>query len=98
MLAKGFKQCQSKRSVLQSASFFRRLQTVNAAANPCSFGLSPEFSTPVEKPVENRRNERVGPDSRSDRNEGEPPLVLHLVPADVVHRRKPDVDRRPRAE
>src|SRR3954469_1117050 len=69
--------------------------TVQDAANPCSFGLSPEFSTPVEKPVENRPNERLGADSRPYRNKGEPSLVLHVVPAHVVHRRRSRFDRRP---
>ena len=50
MLAAGFEECQSARSVLQSAAFFSH----PAAAIPCTFGLSPKFSTPVEKTVENR--------------------------------------------
>src|SRR3954464_5424285 len=74
------------------------VRTVQGAANPCSFGLSPEFSTPVEKPVENRPNERLGADSRPYRNKGEPPLLLHVVPAHVVHRRGPQLDRRPGSE
>jgi hypothetical protein len=29
--------------------------------NPCTFGLSPKFSTPVEKAVENRPKSRSHP-------------------------------------
>src|SRR3954470_2094576 len=98
MLANPFEKCQSKPNVLQSASFSRPRPHVQGAANPCSFGLSPEFSTPVEKPVENRPNERLGADSRPYRNKGEPSLVLHVVPAHVVHRRRSRFDRRPGPE
>ena len=43
-----------RRIVLQSASFIvaSRPQLI-----PCAFGLSPKFSTPVEKTVENRLSE-----------------------------------------
>jgi hypothetical protein len=51
MLAKGFKECQSGWFVLQSASF---KPNSRSASNTCVFGLSPKFSTPVEKTVENR--------------------------------------------
>src|SRR4026208_1675183 len=56
MLAAHFEGCQSGRSVLESASF----QPHPAAAISCTFGLSPKFSTPVEKTVENRVKWRVG--------------------------------------
>src|SRR5439155_3118357 len=80
------------------------------AANPCNFGLSPKFSTPVEKTVEKRgeapanlpafvqANESLGRDPRAHRNEGQPPLVLYLVPADGGHYRGRRVDHRARPE
>jgi len=40
-------------TVLQSASSSR----IQPVVNPCPFGLSPKFSTPVEKTVENRPKE-----------------------------------------
>ena len=43
-----------------------------AVVIPCAFGLSPEFSTPVEKTVENSLNEPLGRNSRAYRNEGKP--------------------------
>jgi len=58
MLANGSEKCQSDAvsfrgtSVLQSASFPGRELSSPAAAIQCSFGLSPKFSTPVEKTVE----------------------------------------------
>src|SRR3954465_9625176 len=51
MLANALKECQCFRIVLESASFSR---PVPAVVIPCAFGLSPKFSTPVEKTVENR--------------------------------------------
>src|SRR6476646_2400826 len=51
MLAKGFKGCQSFRIMLESASFS---ELIPAVLITCAFGLSPKFSTPVEKTVENR--------------------------------------------
>src|SRR5256885_15543559 len=98
MLANGFEQCQSEPSVLQSASFQSGGPGLKTAVNPCSFGLSPEFSTPVEKPVENPPNERLGPDTRAHRNESESSFVLHMVPADLFRCRRPHVDRGPGAE
>src|SRR6478736_2686876 len=51
MLANAFKGCQSFRIMLESASFS---ELIPAVLIPCAFGLSPKFSTPVEKSVENR--------------------------------------------
>src|SRR5947207_1097014 len=69
--------------VLQSASFSGpiRPQLIDAC-----FGLSPEFSTPVEKTVENRGlgYEPLGKHPRPYRNKGEPAQFLHLVPADLL--------------
>jgi len=56
----------AKRFVLESRSFTKRRTPVNS----CVFGLSPKFSTPVEKAVEITRYERVGPSPWSRRNQG----------------------------
>ena len=64
MLANAFGECQRVWFVLQSALSFssqtrRRLPVQNVPSRVCTFGLSPKFSTPVEKTVEipaNRSN------------------------------------------
>ena len=53
MLANGFGECQST-GAQECATVGVLLWPVPAAVDPCSFGLSPKFSTPVEKTVENR--------------------------------------------
>src|SRR5262249_23738883 len=74
---------------------------------PWPFGLSPEFSTPVEKSVEkpafshiSRRNrsndESLGTGPVAHRNEGEPVHVPHVVPADDVRLRGPLIHNRAR--
>src|SRR6185503_8879648 len=63
MLSNGFRECQST-GAQECATVGVLLWPVPAAVDPCSFGLSPEFSTPVEKTVENR-------------GEAEPKAVLH---------------------
>src|ERR1700747_2385797 len=49
-----------RRVVLQSASFDRTVRK-RPAEFPCAFGLSPKFSTPVEKTVEKRRESSPDP-------------------------------------
>ena len=49
----GSEECQSRPNVLESPSF---TAVVSFRRAPCTFGLSPKFSTPVEKTVENRRD------------------------------------------
>src|SRR5689334_14228645 len=68
-----------------------------AAVNPCAFGLSPKFSTPVEKTVENRAlgHEPVGSRPGPDRNKGEPAQFLYVVPTHVVFSRRSDLGNRP---
>src|SRR5262249_54547219 len=88
MLANGFQQCQSDAVFSEARVCYSRRPSralncpVRVAVIQCSFGLSPEFSTPVEKTVENsgearaktvrvaRRNEPLGRDSRAHRDEG----------------------------
>src|SRR5215467_12798299 len=97
MLANTFRQCQSFEPVLESASF---IWPSRPWTTPCVFGLSPEFSTPVEKTVEIRGRRKIyeslGGNPRQNRNEGEPSQLLYLVPADELHRRGPAVGNRSR--
>src|SRR5881628_688894 len=83
---------------------------------PCVFGLSPKFSTPVEKTVENRPHSRrrldfwpechrsrqfhesLGANPRPDRNKSEPAQLLHVVPANELHYRRPPVGHRARPQ
>src|SRR3954466_1903017 len=51
MLANRLIGCQSPRRCVRVCVLLR---PVPAVVIPCSFGLSPKFSTPVEKSVENR--------------------------------------------
>jgi hypothetical protein len=55
-----FRGCQStaRNGVCYSRRLFR---PIRPAANPCSFGLSPKFSTPVEKTVEKPLENRSKP-------------------------------------
>src|SRR5437588_4057404 len=93
--------CDSEARVCYSRRPSRaRTCPVRVALIQCSFGLSPEFSTPVEKTVEipgetpskaacvALRNEPLGRNPRPHRNEGQPALVLYLVPSDHVCRRR----------
>src|SRR5437867_5330697 len=104
-------QCHSESRVCYSRRPSRpRTCPVRVALIQCSFGLSPEFSTPVEKTVEipgetpskaarlALRNEPLGRNPRPHRNEGQPALVLYLVSADDVYRRRPRLGDRAGAE
>ena len=55
MLANAFRRVSMTPAVvLESASFKPFSEPDPARVTPCAFGLSPEFSTPVEKAVEIR--------------------------------------------
>ena len=53
------------------------LQSIPAVAIPCAFGLSPKFSTPVEKTVENRRESLSSGSFRPETGRSLPHLERH---------------------
>src|SRR5829696_6920325 len=81
--------------------------TLLSAVIQCTFGLSPKFSTPVEKAVEKPpptilpllwNHEPLGRNPRAHRDEGQPAQLLHMVPADDVRRGGPHFGHRAGAE
>jgi hypothetical protein len=64
MLSNGFDQCQWNDGLCYSRRPSRE-PSGNTRPTPCAFGLSPKFSTPVEKTVEKRResspDQQAGP-------------------------------------
>src|SRR5437867_6394903 len=55
MLSNGFEQCQCDDRLCYSRRPSKERSDGNARPSPWAFGLSPKFSTPVEKTVEKRR-------------------------------------------
>src|SRR5262245_42832340 len=110
MLAFAFGRCQCS---VDCATVPSLHESKSPLQGPCTFGLSPKFSTPVEKTVEihricwlakrhrrttRRRNEPLGPDSFPCRNKGKSTQLLHVVQADQLRGRGWLGDYRSRTE